>query len=90
MKTRIATVLSVAGELTAGSAAALVNTQVLDSSKHHSASPALIVPVVAPAASLQSAFQVGEAGLVTVDTPGDVLAMVSTVPTCSTATSARR
>lgn len=45
MKTRLATALSVAGVLTAGSAAALVNTQVLDSSKQHSSSPAIIVPV---------------------------------------------
>ena len=45
MKTRLATALSVAGVLTAGSAAALVNTQVLDSSKQHSSSPAVIVPV---------------------------------------------
>jgi hypothetical protein len=126
MKTRIATLLSVAGVLTAGSAAALVNTQVLDSSKHRSSSSAVIVPVAdgplptavpmttvpttdasggaaggpsAPYAaavpdsndgrpapttapvSPQSAFQVGDAGVVTVDTTGNVLSLVSAIPT---------
>ena len=49
MKTRIATVLSVIGVLGAGSAAALVNTQILDSGPTDSGASAAVLP---PASSV--------------------------------------
>ena len=114
MKARITTVLSLTGVLVAGSAAALVNTQVL----HGSAVPARSgnkvtialdkfanvvdqdVPAVlgettlapaptpqppdpalaAAAVTTQAIYQIDDAGLVTVDTAGDVLTLVAAVP----------
>lgn len=101
MKARIATMLSVAGVLVAGSAAALVNTQVLDGGASDAAgqvdalaastssappAPAPTAPVsVAPAdasgaASTQVAYAVGDAGVVTLDTAGGGLSVVSVQP----------
>jgi hypothetical protein len=96
-------VISVAGVLVAGSAAALVNTRVLDNSAAPTeqstpttvaVAPSVTSPVVAapaeaaqpasvsPAASAaQAAYLVGESGTVTLDTAGDVLKIVSVVPT---------
>ena len=114
MKTKIAMAISIAGVLVAGSAAALVNTQVLDSNT--STAPVLadsgqqtsetqpttvtVAPAVttattlpiattptvpaqaAPAASTtQAAYAVADAGIVTLDTTGDVLTIVGVVPT---------
>ena len=50
MKTKIATALSIAGVLTAGSAAALVNTQILDSGPSTSGASAAVLP---PASSVE-------------------------------------
>lgn len=101
MKARIATVLSLSGVLVAGSAAALVNNQVLQSAQPGSASGSNVTlvlgtPVPArtePAPSSSSAapsssvplsqpvmYQVGDAGVVTLDTTGDVLAVVAATP----------
>lgn len=99
MKARIATVLSLSGVLVAGSAAALVNNQVLQSAQPGSASgsnvtlvlgtpvPARTEPAptsssAAPSSSVPLSqpvmYQVGDAGVVTLDTAGDVLAVVAT------------
>lgn len=110
MKARVATILSLTGVLVAGSAAALVNTQVLNSSSPASstksaqieeastssasstptsASSPVSVSVSVPdssettqvsATGTQAAYQIGEAGLVTLDTAGDTLRIVSVVP----------
>jgi hypothetical protein len=114
MKARITTVLSLTGVLVAGSAAALVNTQVLQGSavpagsgnkvtialdKFASAvdqdaptvvgdttlppapTPESPDPALAAAAvTTQAIYQIDDAGLVTVDTAGDVLTLVSAVP----------
>ncbi len=124
MKTRIATALSIVGVLGAGSAAALVNTQILDSGPGESgaskavlppaSSVELTVPTVpvaagdsAPAAAtgattsststttststtsvapspgpsgLLTAFNVGDAGVVTVDVVDGQLVLVSAEP----------
>lgn len=115
MKARITTVLSLTGVLVAGSAAALVNTQVLQGSAvpkgsgdkvtialdkfadvvDQNASPVIgettQAPVPTPeppadpslaaaAVTTQAIYQIGDAGLVTVDTAGDVLSVVSAVP----------
>jgi hypothetical protein len=105
MKARLTTVLSLGGVLFAGSAAALVNTEVLRSSGSANgfgseisvavASPATSTTVpaatsqlpestlppasVAPVAT-QAMYQIGDAGLVTLDTAGGVLTVVSAVP----------
>jgi hypothetical protein len=108
MKARLTTVLSLGGVLFAGSAAALVNTEVLRSSGSSGGfgseisvavstpskidgavattvaatgdvSTTQVAGSVAPAAS-QAVYQIGEAGLVTLDTAGDVLTVVSAVP----------
>ena len=47
MKTKIATVLSIVGVLGAGSAAALVNTQILDGSASESSASAAVLPPAA-------------------------------------------
>ena len=44
MKTRVATILSIVGVLAAGSAAALVNTQILDGAGSESAASAAVLP----------------------------------------------
>lgn len=94
MRAAVATALSLAGVLVAGSAAALVNTQVLNGSNDSStvgslaattvAAPPTSSIVVAPpssvAGSSQSTYQVGEAGLVTLDTSTGALALVSVAP----------
>jgi len=100
MKTRIATILSLTGVLVAGSAAALVNTQVLAS--HNDAGGGESVTTVTndplttaataralanslPTTTLaptltQAIYQIGDSGLVTLDTAGDVLTIVSAAP----------
>jgi hypothetical protein len=117
MKARITTVLSLTGVLVAGSAAALVNTQVLQGSAMPKGAgdkvtiafdkfavavdddvptvigettlapapapapePAADPSLAAAAVTTQAIYQIGDAGLVTVDTAGDVLAVVSAVP----------
>lgn len=108
MKARVATILSLTGVLVAGSAAALVNTQVLNSSspastaksaqiEEASTSSASSTPTSASspvsvsvpnssettqvsATGTQAAYQIGDAGLVTLDTAGDTLRIVSVVP----------
>lgn len=110
MKVRIATVLSLTGVLVAGSAAAMVNTQVLRSSRGNDvqiasdvtlsnvtidtstidtstvtttaldpAAPTTSMVVTMPTTT-QAVYQIGEAGLVTLDTAGGVLTLVSAVP----------
>lgn len=113
MKARITTVLSLTGVLVAGSAAALVNTQVLQGSAVPNGAgekvtiavekfsdvadqnvPSVIGETTSPpapeppadpslaaaAVTTQAIYQIGDAGLVTVDTAGDVLTVVSAVP----------
>jgi hypothetical protein len=122
MKTKIATALSIVGVLGAGSAAALVNTQILDSGPSESSASAAVLPptstieleipevetstttvapttaptTVAPAISLPSststteappapsgyltAFNVGDAGVVTVDVLDGRLVLVAAEP----------
>ncbi|MBI4885400.1 MAG: hypothetical protein HY826_15245 [Actinobacteria bacterium] len=113
MKGRITTVLSLAGVLVAGSAAALVNTQVLQNNETAAADGAVTVgsttdPEVAPptaatvtgseaaipkvsngsfapvvagvVSATQAVYQIGDAGLVTLDTAGDVLTIVAATP----------
>ncbi len=114
MKVRLAAVISLSGVLVAGSAAALVNNQVLNQRSNFGAadhvqlaattSPgatstiptasssvastgsslppadAALPPVVVPAATTQAAYQIGDAGTVTLDTAGNVLAVVVVVP----------
>ncbi len=101
-KARITTLLSLTGVLVAGSAAALVNTQVLQGTSTHKSTAseisvadqssssaatsvtnkfAQVAPVVlAPVVSSQSAFQIGTAGSVVLDTAGGVLTIVSVTP----------
>jgi hypothetical protein len=120
MKTKIATALSIVGVLGAGSAAALVNTQILDSTSESSASAAVLPPAAtvdlpvptttidddrdttsttiasrpattsisvappatsppvtaSPAAEYLTAFNVGDAGVVTVDVVNGRLILV--------------
>jgi len=113
MKVRLATVMSLSGVLAAGSAAALVNTQILSHSGNFGASNTVqlaqstspdatsplvtlpseatlpgntlqrdttIAPGVLPRASTQAAYQIGDAGMVTLDTSGDVLVVVAVAP----------
>ena len=92
MKLRITTILSLAGVLSAGSAAALVNNQVLTSTETNSTSGVRIDAggttndVAADSATriyasaltaTQVMYQVGNAGVVTLDTAGNVLTVVS-------------
>lgn len=109
MKARVATILSLTGVLVAGSAAALVNTQVLNSSspasstksaeiEEVSTSSASSLPTESSSATsitvatsaettavsatgTQAAYQIGDAGLVTLDTAGGTLRIVAVVPT---------
>ncbi|MEQ1874066.1 MAG: hypothetical protein ABL953_10085 [Ilumatobacteraceae bacterium] len=104
MKGRITTVLSLTGVLVAGSAAAMVNTQVLQSTETKSSEQITVgstdssdptTPVTittdntaGTATKIQSnlltptqaLYQIGDAGLVTLDTAGDVLTVVSVEP----------
>lgn len=103
MKTRITAALSLAGVLVAGSAAALVNTQVLSNSSPAgdgggqvvtttqaplgsttlpvvTTVPAATVPVAPSAVATQAAYQIGTAGVVTLDTAGQVLTIVGVSP----------
>ncbi|CAN5642801.1 hypothetical protein BH10ACT2_BH10ACT2_22360 [soil metagenome] len=102
MKGRITTVLSLTGVLVAGSAAAMVNSQVLQSAGASSNStggvavgsgtdtnPTTPMVIVAGDSSkinsnvltaTQAMYQVGDAGLVVLDTAGDVLTVVSVTP----------
>ena len=111
MKGRITTVLSLAGVLAAGSAAAMVNTQVLQNTESSSSGqvatgssdnsdPTTPVTVAtgdtvtensvtgsavtkiksSVVSATQAMYQVGDAGLVTLDTAGDVLTVVSVTP----------
>jgi hypothetical protein len=100
MKTKVAMAISLAGVLAAGTAAALVNTHVLNggassplanapltqsTSPSAALSPGVDAPVVpaaqAPAASAtQAIYAIGESGTVTLDTAGDVLAVVAVTP----------
>ncbi|HEY0518872.1 MAG TPA: hypothetical protein VGC84_05210 [Ilumatobacteraceae bacterium] len=110
MKTKVAMLISIAGVLVAGSAAALVNNQVLGGSS--STSPLVVdnavdapeptasttattiatvitssppatslVPSQAASVATQASYAIGDAGTVTLDTAGDVLTIVSVVPT---------
>jgi len=114
MKVRLAAVMSLSGVLVAGSAAALVNTQILNHSANFGAADIVqladatppgftstvatlptettlsgssplprdttIAPGTFPPASTQAVYQVGDAGMVTLDTAGDALAIVVVVP----------
>ncbi len=83
MKGRITTLLSLTGVLVAGSAAALVNTQVLQSNGASNGGGVAIAGTTAPApvsAATQAIYQVGESGLVTLDSNGDLLSVVSVAP----------
>lgn len=128
MRSRLTTVLSLSGVLAAGSAAAIINTQVLtagadsksgavtavaDSVQETTILPVgstlpvvttlpaattlppettlaaetpppaeSVAPVAAPASPVQTQgiYQIGDAGLVTLDTAGDVLTIVSASP----------
>jgi hypothetical protein len=98
MKARLATVLSLTGVLIAGSAAALVNTQVLsatpsaanndtvllaDSTTVPTATlPGVTLPTATTVVSAlsQAVYQIGDAGLVTLDSSGDQLTITSSVP----------
>ena len=83
MKVRIASALSFAGVLVAGSAAALVNSQVLQpfTSTSRNGAPETIttdsagLDVSGPAT--QASYRVGDAGAVLLDTTGDTLTVVS-------------
>lgn len=100
MITRTATLLSLAGILVAGSAAAVVNSQVLQESGDATggqapilaattstsvpASTATAVPVTQSSLpgsdTTTSSYAVGDAGVVTLDSTGGVLTLVSVVP----------
>ncbi len=88
MKARLATVLSLAGVLVTGSAAALVNSEVLQpaasatqdgvpaQSIAQTQSSAPVGPEMPPPAATQAIYMVDGAGLVTLDTAGEVLTVV--------------
>ena len=91
MRARLTAALSLTGVLAAGSAAALVNTKVLTSQAGRAQEP--VTPAVAPAdtatpstsaplepARTQAAYQIGDAGVVVLDTAGGALALVSADP----------
>jgi hypothetical protein len=104
MKGRLAAALSLSGVLVAGSAAALVNSQVLTGTpteaSSNTSSPdtsvagstpstdSSVVVVNPPTTTVpsggstttQATYQIGDAGLVTLDTAGDVLTIVSATP----------
>ncbi len=93
MKARATTLLSVMGVLVAGSAAAMVNAQVLQPSASSTATPTVVgsaapadtasasVPLsVAPAPATQAIYQIATSGAITLDTSGGVLTVVGVVP----------
>lgn len=90
MKARITTVLSLSGILVAGSAAAMVNSQVLRGDAPVQAgaadiisqpsAPAVTVPSASMLPATQAAYEVGEPGTITLDTEGDVLSLVTPTP----------
>lgn len=106
MKLRITTLISLVGVLGAGSAAALVNTQVLQNSESNSKGNISVASQSNSEASgttasgdqgtkinaevtkinssvltsTQAMYQIGEAGVITLDTAGNVLAIVSATP----------
>ncbi|MBU6316707.1 MAG: hypothetical protein KGR47_09390 [Acidobacteria bacterium] len=90
MKARITTVLSLSGILVAGSAAAMVNSQVLRDDApvqagaaeiiSRSSAPAVTVPSASMLPATQAAYEVGEPGSITLDTEGDVLSLVAPTP----------
>lgn len=90
VKARITTVLSLSGILVAGSAAAMVNSQVLRGDAPVQAgaadiisqpsAPAVTVPSASMLPSTQAAYEVGEPGTITLDTEGDVLSLVAPTP----------
>lgn len=91
MKARLTTVLLLTGVLVAGSAAAMVNTEVLRPSAatttvnlpvesiHRSEATDTTVLAAPPAAS-QATYRVGESGSVTLDTHAEVLSLVAVSP----------
>lgn len=93
MKARITTILSLTGVLVAGSAAAMVNTQVLQPSTTQPPGAEAVVDLTAPVGAstvpqqplaaepaTEAVYQISTAGAVTLDTSGDVLTVVATVP----------
>lgn len=103
MKARLTSVISLAGVLVAGSAAALVNTQVLQSSSPSrsnqvvdlsttttfAGSPVaatvvtdstLVITGAPTEGATQADYRIGDAGVVTLDTAGEVLSIVSVTP----------
>lgn len=94
MKTGVATVLSLAGVLVAGSAAALVNARVLQTSDPVAGGAAESIttgsittgsittqPGTVPEQSAtQALYRVGDAGTVLLDTGGEVLTVVAVTP----------
>jgi hypothetical protein len=89
MKTGVATLLSLAGVLVAGSAAALVNARVLQASDPVAGSAAESIttgsivtqPGTVPEPSAtQALYRVGDAGTVLLDTGGGVLTVVAVTP----------
>lgn len=82
---RITTLLSLAGVLSAGSAAAVVNNQVLTSAGADAKAEIAIDAALEPAIEIESAalaatevmFQVRDAGFVTLDTAADTLTIVA-------------
>lgn len=103
MKARLTSVISLAGVLVAGSAAALVNTQVLQSSSPSRVNQVvdlsatntvaggpvvgtvvtestLMVTGVPSAGGTQADYRIGDSGVVTLDTAGEVLSIVAVTP----------
>ena len=100
MKARLTAVLSLTGVLVAGTAAAVVNTQVLQSTGTSGddelvvdgpteSTPPDTTSVVTPSipsadtaapSPTQAAYQIGDAGVVVLDTAGDTLTIVSATP----------
>ena len=103
MKARLTSVISLAGVLVAGSAAALVNTQVLQSSSPSRSNQVvdlsttttvaggpvvgtvvtestLVVTGAPSAGGTQADYRIGDAGVITLDTAGEVLSIVSVTP----------
>lgn len=103
MKARLTSVISLAGVLVAGSAAALVNTQVLQSSSPSRSNQVvdlsttttvaggsvvgtevtdstLVITGAPIEAGTQADYRIGDAGVVTLDTAGEVLSIVSVTP----------
>ena len=93
MKARITTILSLTGVLVAGSAAAMVNTQVLQPGTTQPPGAEAVVNLAEPVGvstvpqqavsaepATEAVYQISTAGVVTLDTSGDVLTVLATVP----------